>query len=174
MPQQTVAVTQDIDPGILLLSQQTVGDFPKHLQTEETSHVLQWLRTLVSAEHSVVWISYHQLLLDYQRFSHRLGPFTNGKKWVQRGADVEYEYPKQVQWFGRFLQNMAKAIQVPLQTDQRRPSSTTIAFWCGCLSVSFDERNLTAIDEIYKQKAKHLPIRQVNRDLADIPPGYAI
>ena len=102
------------------------------------------------------------------------GPYTNGKNWTVRCVDVEYNYPKQVQWFGRFLQNLAKSVKVPLQTDQRRPASTTIAFWCGCLRVNISDQKLATIDEFYKKIAGRLPIRQVVRDMENIPPGFSV
>ena len=123
VPQQLPSDVQEIDPGILALSRKQVSDFPKHLQVGETFHVLQWLHSVIEPQQEVSWVSYHQMLVDYQMFTKRQGPFTNGRKWVARGIDATYSYPQQVQWFGRFLQNLSKAIQSPLQTDQRRPSS---------------------------------------------------
>ena len=159
----------NIDPGILALSLRQVGDFPKHLQVEETPHILRWLQSLVDPQQSISWVSYHQLLVDYQFFSQRQGPFTNGRRWTDRRVDHVYNYPQQVQWFGRYIQNMAKANKEPLHTDQRRPSSSTLAFWCGCLRVAIPNQRLSSIDDFYKKGAKHLPIRQIVRDMADLP-----
>ena len=158
-----------IDPGILALSLRQVGDFPKHLQVEETPHILRWLQSIVDPQQSISWVSYHQLLVDYQFFSQRQGPFTTGRKWTDRRVDHVYNYPQQVQWFGRYIQNMAKANKEPLHTDQRRPSSSTLAFWCGCLRVAIPNQRLSSIDHFYKKGAKHLPIRQIVRDMADLP-----
>ena len=174
VPQQIQPSFDDcIDPGALVLITKDVSDFPKHLQVDETFHVLQWLKTLVDTDHGITWVSYHQLLVDFQIQTGRLGPFTNGQKWVARAANAPYSCPKQVQWFGRFIQNLAKACGTPLRTDQRRPSSLVLVFWSGCLQVALSKDRLTAIDSIYRRAARSLPARQIVRDLADVPPGFA-
>lgn len=171
---QTLAhdTTADVDTGIMALAGKEVSDFPKHLQVDETFYILQWVRTLTTGSLGTTWVSYHQLLVDYQKQTRRLGPFTNGRKWTVRGVDVLYNYPQQVQWFGRFLQNLAKGINNPLQTDQRRPSSTVLAFWSGCLRVAIEEDRLTAVDRHYRGVVQSLPVRQITRDMADVPPGF--
>ena len=171
---QTLAqdTTADVDTGIMALAGKEVTDFPKHLQVDETFHILQWVRTLTSESLGTTWVSYHQLLVDYQKQTHRLGPFTNGRKWTARGVDVLYNYPQQVQMFGRFLQNLAKGIDKPLQTDQRRPSSTVLAFWSGCLRVAIAEERLTEVDRHYRGVVQSLPVRQITRDMANVPPGF--
>ena len=83
---------------------------------------------------------------------------------------ITYDYKQQVQWFARFLQSLAKAGDQPLETEQRRPNSLTIAFWCGCVKVHMDERRRETIDDHYKQFARGLPARQIGRDLAEVPP----
>ena len=119
-----VETAAGVDTGILALTMAEVTDFPKHLQVEETHHILQWARSLRDDAGGTAWVSYHQLLVDYQQQTGRIGPYTHGNKWTARGIDVMYDYPRQVQMFGRFLQNLAKGIKHPLQTDQRRPAST--------------------------------------------------
>ena len=175
VPQQPPpSIDMTLDPGVRCLSRINVADLPKHLQVDETFHVLRWLRGLTTQDHGVSWISYHQLLIDYQLVTGRLGPYTNGKKWTARGHSVEYNYPQQVQHMGRFLQNLAKANKEPLQTDQRRPSSLTLAFWCGCVKVAMSEQRISEIDDFYKKGAARLPIRQIARDMSGIQPGFTI
>ena len=161
-----------VDKGILALAKAEAQDFPKHLQVEETDHVLQWLKTLVDNSTGTRWVSYHQLLIDFQKQTKRLGPFTNGRRWTTRGIDVMYNYPQQVQWFGRFVQNLAKSLEIPVSTDQRRPSSTVLAFWSGCICVAISDDRLTAVDSFYRGVVRCQPVRQIARDMADVPPGY--
>eukprot|EP00435_Cladocopium_sp_Y103_P007437 s3651_g2.t1 len=127
IPQQLPpAADLSVDPGIMMLTTKQVTDFPKHLQVDETFHILQWSQSLVDTTQGISWVSYHQLLVDYQRSTGRLGPYTNGRKWTVRCATHTYSYPQQVQWFARFLQNLAKAGGEPLRTDQRRATSLVI------------------------------------------------
>eukprot|EP00435_Cladocopium_sp_Y103_P065282 s1238_g27.t1 len=159
---------------ILMLATMEVSQFPKHLQAGETFHALTWVRSLVDTAHGIQWVSYHQLLIDYQKYTRRLGPYTTGRKWTARGIDVIYKYPQQVQWFGRFLQNLAKAAGEALHTDRRRPSSLVIAFWCGCLQVAMHEDRLSAVDSQYRDGVRSLPARQIGRDMADVITGECV
>ncbi|CAL1134630.1 unnamed protein product [Cladocopium goreaui] len=143
---------EPVDAGISLLATKNVEDLPKQLQVDETAYVLEWIRTLVEEEHGVTWVSYHQLLVDYQIQTGRLGPFTNGRKWVAREVDNVYCYPQQVQWMGRFMQNLAKAAGQGLTTDQRRPSSLVLPFWTGCIRVAMDQSRLTEVDSHFKSR----------------------
>ena len=163
---------EPVDAGILLLATKNEEDLPKQLQVDETAYVLEWIRTLVGEEHGVTWVSYHQLLVDYQIQTGRLGPFTNGRKWVAREVDHVYCYPQQVQWMGRFMQNLAKAAGQGLTTDQRRPSSLVLAFWTGCIRVAMDQSRLTEVDSHFKSGVRSLPVRQIQRDMSTVKPGF--
>ena len=58
-----------IDPGLQALSQKQVADFPKHLEVEETAHVLRWIKTLIESQHGMSWASCHQLFVDYHKLT---------------------------------------------------------------------------------------------------------
>ena len=53
-------------------------------------------------------------------------------------------------------------------------ASTTIAFWCRCLRVNISDQKFATIDEFCEKTARRLPIRQVVRDMANIPPGFSV
>ena len=132
--------------------------------------MLQWIRTLTDSSKGVFWVSFHQLLLDYQRQTGRWGPFSTGKQWADRPATEEYNYKTQVQWFSRYLQYLSKAAETPLKTEQRKPSSLALTFWCGAIQVGFEQDRITHADNHYRHHASSLPARQIVRDLAKVPP----
>ena len=159
-----------VDPGIQTLAAKTTDDFPAKLRTEETPHILAWLGTLLDSSQGVIWVSFHQLLLDYQRYTGRWGPFSTGKCWANRPANKEYSYKEQVQWFSRYLSYLAKEAEVPLRVEQRKPSSLALTFWCGAVQVALPHARRTCADDHYRRHACSLPARQIQRDLAKMPP----
>ena len=163
-----------VDPGLLMLSSKQVADFPRILQIADTGCILDWIRTLVNDRFSIIWVSFHQLLLDFQRMTGKLGPFSTGKKWAERPSGHVYDYKTQVQWFSRYLQYLAKSTGTLLATEQRKPSSLAITFWCGALQVAIDPVRITAADDHYRKFARCLPARQIGRDLALVPPGFVV
>ena len=56
----------DLDLGLRCVAGALVSDFPKKFRINELQYVLDWLPTLVSDSVPVVWVSFHQLLIDYQ------------------------------------------------------------------------------------------------------------
>ena len=166
--QSTVA---SCDAGILELAQLTLTDLPTKFRHADAEHILRWIATLTDSSTQVVWVTFHQLLVDYQMFSERIGPAFAGKKWYSITDDTAYCYKKQVAWFSRFLQGIGSVTSSPLQIQQCRPSSHVLNFWCGAIQLHFSNDRLQRLDSFYKQFAKVLPARQIARDLATVPPG---
>lgn len=119
-------MTTNLDAGIKALLDKTVAGLPITLQVSEASHILQWLNTLTDHTHGVMWVSFHQLLVDYQIQTGGWGLFSNGKRWVERPLGTLYDYKAQVQWPSRHLQYLAKSTGTLLETEQRKPSSLAI------------------------------------------------
>ena len=166
----TSAFATEIDANLAYVAGLSSVDLPKKFQIEELPHVLEWMQTLVSSA-PVVWVTFHQLMIDYQLHTKRWGPASTGPKWICPDKTKPYSYKKHVQWFSRFLKGLGSATGHHLDIQQRRPSSHVLAFWCGALRVSLPEERLQTIDSFYKAHIVHMPARQIERDLGLIPPG---
>ena len=133
--------------------------------------MLEWIQTLVSTSTPGVWVSFHQLLVDYQKHSNNWGPASTGPKWVDADKLDLYNYKQRVHWFSRFLKGLGKATGNDLDIQQRRPSSHVLAFWCGAIRVAISDSRLELIDHHFKVHARCMPARQIERDLGEVPPG---
>ena len=171
-PQQEPPSMVAVDSGIACLSQKEVHGFPEKFQTSETAHVLNWLKTLVGSDHGVTWVTFHQLLVDYQRTTGRIGPFlqvNGGRNALQvQHMTTKRRYNGSV----AFCNTLSKATECPVQTEQRKPSSLAITFWCGAVqaSISMSPSRLTAADDHFRRHARCLPARQSGKELGLLPP----
>ena len=163
---------QICDEAISQLAQMTMQDLPRKFHNEDAQKVMEWIPTLLDGNSPVVWVTFHQLLVDFQIHSNRIGPRFEGKKWFATADDTDYCYKKQVAWFSRFLQGIGGQTAEPLKIQQCRPSSHVLNFWCGAVQVHFDLDRLQRLDSFYQHFAKRLPVRQIARDLAGLPPGH--
>eukprot|EP00435_Cladocopium_sp_Y103_P043937 s1625_g12.t1 len=161
-----------LDKGLLQLADCTVDSFPKKFRVKALPAILQWIPTLTT-EGNPIWISFHQLLADFQRHSKLWGPASTGPKWIDPEEGQLYSHKHYVQWFSRYLQGLAKAAQTPLAVQQRRPNSHVLAFWCGTICARMTLERLQSIDDYFKEHALSLPARQIERDLGPTPPRTA-
>ena len=165
------ATAAQTDPGILNLAQLMDDQVPKHFKNEETNHIRDWLTTLISSDSPTTWVSFHQLLIDYQKYSGRLGPTSNKGKWLNEPLDVPYNHKQHVLWMSQFLKNFSHHSKVPIVIEQRRPPSHMLAFWCGCIRVNMTQASLNAINDHLRSFTKVMPIRNITKDLANMVPG---
>ena len=161
----------DLDLGLRCVAGALVSDFPKKFRINELQYVLDWLPTLVSDSVAVVWVSFHQLLIDYQFHSQRWGPSSTGPKWIDPNQGELYCYKQHVQWFSGYLKGICKAAGHDLDIQQRRPSSHVLAFWCGSIRVAISDERLDRVNRHFRSFAPSLPATQIERDLGEVPPG---
>jgi ribonuclease HI len=167
----TANQTDTCDAGILQLAQMDMDDLPKRFHNEDAEQVMTWIKTLVDTKQPIVWVTFHQLLVDFQIQTERIGLRFQGKQWYATTEDATYSYKKHVAWFSRFMQGIGSAAASQLKIQQCRPSSHVLNFWCGAIQVHFANDRLNTLDSFFRQYAKSLPARQIARDLADLPPG---
>eukprot|EP00435_Cladocopium_sp_Y103_P006334 s3326_g2.t1 len=165
----TSVQSHTLDAGLLQLADCTADTFPKKFRIQVLPAILRWIPTLTS-EGNPIWISFHQLLADFQHHSKLWGPASTGPKWIDPVEGRLYSHKHYVQWFSRYLQGLAKAVQVPLTVQQRRPNSHVLAFWCGTICAKLTTERLQSIDDYFKEHALSLPARQIERDLGSTPP----
>ena len=160
-----------VDPGILHLIQLDEKDIPKHFRNEETSCILRWLKTISSNRSAATWVSFHQLLIDYQKFSQRLGPSSHKGKWMNTPIDQPYSHKQHTLWLSQFLKNISKHAGFSVTIEQRRPPSHVIAFWSGCIRVHMPIQKLQEIDNHLKNYVSVMPVRNITLHMAEVMPG---
>ena len=166
-------ITQRVewDPGLLHVKDMEHVAIPMHFQIEEAPFVQAWLCDLFASQAPAQWISFHQLLLSYQMHTGRFGPTSTGTKWIDQPVPAcGYNHKQQVHWLSQFLTNLARASGHPIQLEQRRPPSSTLAFWCGTIRIGVPMEQLHRIDDYITQFSQALPARQV-RHLLNVPPA---
>ncbi len=158
------------DKQLRELSQTKYEDIPKHFQTDETEHVLQWLNRVTEHKGQGRWVSWHQMLLLYQGQTGRKGPRNIGRRWrnTTYGKTV-YSFPSYAKWFSHYISNLCKALDIPLNIKYLRTPSHVITYWCGCLRINVSTTDLDRIDDFLRKEASHLPIRNISRDLNEVP-----
>ena len=160
------------DPALTAVAATQPDRWPKKFRVEVADSILAWIQQVSSPRQPAIWVSYHQLLLHYQKFSGRNGPQCDGKTWTNQQPDL-YEHRQQVQWFARYLQNLCKDVSQPLTVQQRRPPSHVLTFWSGHIAVCLSPDDLLCTDTFLQKHVDRLPARQIRRDMANVPPGWA-
>eukprot|EP00435_Cladocopium_sp_Y103_P041936 s1625_g11.t1 len=161
----------EADAALLHLAQLHVDDLPAKYRVQAAEHVLRWIRNICQPDRPAIWVSFHQLLLHYQKYTNHVGPTCDGRRWVSQSPD-QYEHRQQVQWIARYLQNLCKDTSQPLKVSQRRPPSFVLTFWSGHVAVCLSSNDLLDIDTFLQKHVDRLPARQIRRDMANVPPGW--
>ncbi len=71
----------EVDKNMVALSKLTLDEIPQHLLTDETRFLITWLESIVTGNAPARWVTWHQLLIDYQFSSGK----TMEKRWLQTG-----------------------------------------------------------------------------------------
>eukprot|EP00438_Fugacium_kawagutii_P006941 Skav203607 [mRNA] locus=scaffold935:366208:368130:+ [translate_table: standard] len=161
-----------VDTGLQQLAQTNLQDIPVHFHVDETPFLVQWLHTLMDPNVPQAWVSFHQLLIDYQQVTGRQGPRSIDNKWRPVGYKPrEYNHQQHVNWLSRWIINVAKHMGTPVTVQQRRPASHMLAFWTGCLTVRLPLTRLRLVDDHLLRHSRSIPARQIARDLGGLVPA---
>eukprot|EP00438_Fugacium_kawagutii_P026587 Skav236414 [mRNA] locus=scaffold4178:137549:146991:- [translate_table: standard] len=170
--QERVLQPLTVDSGLHRLAQLPVEDIPRQYQCDELPHVLHWMGTVVQGPEPIRWLSFHQLLLRYQKATNRFGPQTQAKRqgvtWRAGPGGEDYVHREYVQGLQNFLTGICKATGGPLTIEQRRPPSHVLAFWSGCVKVPCSDTMLDELDTHLREHSHVQPVRRV-RDLVQVP-----
>lgn len=162
----------EVDPSWQKMCEADSEVIPKHFRINEWQHLHGWMKQLASEQGTVQWLSWHQLLIDYQFTTSKGGPRNLKKYWYDSNREeccANYDYPKRVLWVGHFWQGMLKSWGEPLQYEKRRPYSASIAFWTPCIRISLSDWRLRRIEDFFRQHAKALPLRSVQKHTHHFP-----
>ena len=165
-------VSLTVDPSWHKMCEADSAVIPKHFRINEWQFLHGWMKQIATEQGNVQWISWHQLLVDYQFTTSKGGPRNLKKYWYDSTREeciADYDYPKRVLWFGHFWQGMLKSWGEPLQYEKRRPYSASIAFWTPCIRIALSDWRLRRIEDFYREHAKALPLRCVQKHTHHFP-----
>ena len=74
-----------------------------------------------------MWISFHQLVIDFQKQTGLTGPSSSGGRWSDSSLETD-DHRKQVKWFAQYLTNLCKAVSLEPYITQRRPPGLFACF----------------------------------------------
>eukprot|EP00435_Cladocopium_sp_Y103_P028852 s1474_g7.t1 len=126
-----------IDEGIIHMASLATEDFPKKFRINELRSVLDWLQTLITPSHPPVWVSFHQLLVDYQMSTKRWGPASTGPRWKDANQGEVYNYKQHVQWFSRYLKGLSKAAEKERKSPLSNEGHPAISWHSGVGILSY-------------------------------------
>ncbi len=161
----------EVDSQLCRLSRMGLADIPDHFRTDETEHILNWLSRVTKHETQGRWVSWHQMLLLYQGHTGRKGPRNLGRRWRSSNyhKTTSYSFPSYAMWFSHYINNLCRALKIPLNVKYLRTPSHVITYWCGCLRIMITSEELDRLDDFIRAEATNLPVRNISRDLQNIP-----
>ena len=133
------------------------------LQTLEPSEdrcMLQWLKSLTSDLSPGYWMTWHQLVVDYQIQTGSVCPWQDprtkawkpGKQWWRSLQD--YSLQSQARAFSRYVTWHAKALQDEWKTTFRQPDSAIYAQWATCLRIPLDPARWRLVEKFLLESAQ--------------------
>lgn len=133
---------------------------------ESVGVVINWLQGLSqSADSEVQWVTFYQLVVDFQRQTGQNGVRYNvvEKCWMPLTdweLIQEFPFTRVSQWFGAFLRSLAKKLSAVFHVQSARPTSTSFARWNKCLRISVPKGRMQDIDNLWKSHGI-VPIKHV-------------
>lgn len=162
--------TIEVDANMVAISNLSMEEIPQHFLVDETQFLLDWLGTVVQGNAPARWVSWHQLLIDYQFTSGRAGPRNIGRRWRNVGyKQADYSFGAHAKWFSHYFQNLGRALSIKPDVQTMRPPSHVLTYWGGSTRVRISTERLDRVDSFLKEWATRIPARNLNRDLSDIP-----
>ena len=145
------------------------------LNAEEDTIIKRWLEGLATPDPSPRWMSWQQLLIDYQLTTHSVGPWKpegKGKKWSSGAswhqALVDYSFPKAARWFGEYIQYHARVMGEAFKYKVQAPDSRCYARWTATVLLPIPPQRWANLEARLKEAVGL--IKTSERDLQAVPP----
>ena len=132
----------------------------QQLEPVEDQHMLRWLNSLTCENSQGYWLTWHQLLVDYQLQTGSVGPWQDprtkrwkpGEMWGMSLQD--YSLQLHARALGRYVSWHAKAINDEWKTTFRQPDSAIYAQWATCLKVPMGLERWRKVETFLMQHAQ--------------------
>lgn len=135
----------------------------------------QWFfaRTAVAEDSPPIWISFHQLYVDFQLSWGHPGPLKIQRQWVDVDtrpylAAEDHSCRVRVRWFRQMLKAVWKAAGATIAMDQCRPVSGLLQAYLPSASVRWDARALQEV-ESWLGSTLSKPCTRGANELAHLP-----
>ena len=143
--------------------------------TEIVQKVIRWFfaRSAVDGQSTPIWVSFHQLYIDFQLTWGHPGPIKIQRQWVDvdarpyLAAEV-YSNRVRVRWFRQLLKAVWKAAGASIAMDQCRPRSNLLQAYLPSASVKWDARALQEVEAWFGAVLKR-PCTRDAKELANLP-----
>ena len=145
------------------------------LHPDEDILIKTWLVGLNEPGASPRWLSWQQLLIDYQITMHSVGPWKRagkGKNWNSgqewKSSLRDYCFQKAAKWFGEYIQFHARTLGQAFRYKVRAPDSRCYARWAACVLLPLHPSRWATLEDRLKQSVG--VIKNSTRDLQEVPP----
>lgn len=135
---------------------------------------LEWWRTGICDQAQVKWVSFGQLLIDWQIFSKHPGILLVKKVWVdpqlEGGCTPEiYPFRKRSRWWRMVVQQFLRDHGVVAgRASMCRPASEMLRCFVGCISVPWSTSRLEAVESWLRSQLKS-PVLATGQVLDQLP-----
>ena len=121
------------------------------------STILTWLNELLSTpDGTLVWVTGHHLLTDFQLCTGQLGVWRNSvtKHWEPYNdcmVGTQYDFQQAAKQFSNFLRVIGRVFGVATKCYSQRPSGTSFRRWTKCMFLRMPLERIVQIDRIWFQ-----------------------
>ena len=141
--------------------------------------ILTWLNELLSApDGTLVWVTGHHLLTDFQLRTGQLGVWRNSvtKHWEPYDdcmVGTQYDFQQAARQFSNFLRVLGRVFGVATRCYSQRPSGTSFRRWTKCMLVRMPLERIVQIDRIWFQ-SRVSPVDFISSSFKDYPGAVSL
>ena len=150
LPAVTLACPPFVRPAILRTVSEAVQ---KKFGPTNVRYLCAWWQQVCTGER-LTWVSFLQLLVDYQMATGRQGPVysLSENKWgdpcENRIAQLpEYQVQDRVRWFRRMLLDVWRQQGVDFGLAYVRPQHTMLVSWLACVAVPWPVERMRVVED---------------------------
>ena len=140
---------------------------------------LEWWRTGVDETAKVQWISFGQLLIDWQLTVKHPGIILVDKAWIDPGSHEGctpeiYPFRKRSRWWRMVVQQFVRDHDIVVGTASVcRPASEMLRCFIGCISIPWSKARLEMV-ETWLRSQLRTPILATGQELDQLPIPSAV
>eukprot|EP00438_Fugacium_kawagutii_P002079 Skav230763 [mRNA] locus=scaffold4515:162597:167483:+ [translate_table: standard] len=142
------------------------------LYCDDVPQLVEWMQSLHSDEHPVVFWNWQQLLVDWRLHFPYCGPWYQPhpiSRWNPGHTCGVQDFHKRNRWFKTWLTKLAAAAGAPLPLRLARPDSFVFQYWTPCLPVRASKERCEALERWLTQWAPAFRQHKDTRQIGGLP-----